>query len=226
VVDAYVLSAALWDEHVFQNEAEGAAAVLSQRFNAVGRTIVLSNGKGAGVERTHPGARPSEVAAALARIGEVMDRNEDVLVLYMTSHGQPDGALGVQDQFRGYAIYPATLRESLDQIGIRNRLIIVSACFAGAFIPALQNDTTIVLAAAAHDRTSFGCVPENDWTFFGDALMNQTLRQNRSLPDAFNMAKVLIESWEARENVRPSLPQSYVGAQTQAITQAMTGRAK
>lgn len=226
VVDAYVLSVALWDEHVFQNEAEGAAAVLSQRFNAGGRTIVLSNGKGAGVERTHAGARPSEVAAALARIGEVMDKDEDVLVLYLTSHGQQDGAIGVQDQFRGYAIYPATLRDSLDQIGVKNRLVIVSACFAGAFIPALQNDTTIVFAAAAHDRTSFGCVPENDWTFFGDAFMNQTLRQNRSLPDAFNMAKVLIESWEARDNVRPSLPQSFVGSQTQAISAAMTGRAR
>lgn len=225
-VDAYVLSVALWDEHVFQNEAEGAADVLAQRFNAGGRTIVLSNGRGAGQPRTHGGARPSEVAAALARIGEVMDKNEDVLVLFMTSHGQQDGAIGVQDNFRSYAIYPQVLRQSLDQIGVKNRLVIVSACFAGAFIPALQTDTTIVFTAAAHDRTSFGCVPENDWTYFGDAFLNQTLRQNRALPDAFNMAKILIESWEARENIRPSLPQSYVGANTQAITAAMTGRAK
>lgn len=226
VVDAYVLSVALWDEHVFQNEAEGAAAVLSQRFNATGRTIVLTNGKGLDTERTHGGARPSEVGAALARIGEVMDKQEDVLVLFMTSHGQQDGAIGVQDQFRSYAIYPATLRESLDQIGVKNRLVIVSACFAGAFIPALQSDSTIVIAAAAHDRTSFGCAPENDWTYFGDAFVNQTLRQNRSLSDAFAMAKVLIESWEARENIRPSLPQSYVGSQTQPILAAMTGRAR
>jgi hypothetical protein len=226
VVDAYVLSVALWDEHVFQNEAEGAAAVLSQRFNAAGRTIVLSNGKGPGVERTHAGARPSEVAAALARIGEIMDKDEDVLVLFMTSHGQQDGAVAVQDQYRSYAIYPATLRESLDQIGVKNRLVIVSACFAGAFIPALQNDNTIVFAAAAHDRTSFGCAPENEWTYFGDAFVNQTLRQNRSLPDAFNMAKTLIESWEARENIRPSLPQSFIGPKTEAITAAMANRAR
>ncbi|MDX2233651.1 MAG: C13 family peptidase, partial [Hyphomonadaceae bacterium] len=202
VVDAYVLSVALWDEHVFQNEAEGAASVLSQRFNAQGRTIVLSNGKGAGAPRTHGGARPGEVAAALARIGEVMDREEDVLVLFMTSHGQQDGALSVQDQQRAYAIYPSVLRRSLDQVGVKNRLVIVSACFAGAFIPALQNDTTMVFTAAAHDRTSFGCAPENDWTYFGDAFVNQTLRQNRSLDDAFSMAKTLIQSWEARENIR------------------------
>ncbi len=226
VVDTYVLSAAFWDEHVFQHEAEGAADVLTQRFNATGRTIVLSNGQGPSVARTHGGARPSEFGAALARIGEVMDKDEDVLVLYMTSHGSQDGSLAVQEQFRNYAIYPAVLRESLDQIGVKNRLVIVSSCFAGAFIPALQTDTTMVFTAASHDRTSFGCVPENDWTYFGDAFLNQTLRQNRSLPDAFNMAKILIESWEARDNIRPSLPQSYIGPQTQVIQAAASGRAK
>lgn len=226
VVDAYVLSVALWDQHVFQNEAEGAASVLAQRFNAAGRTIVLSNGAGEGVARRYGGARPSEVGAALARLGEVMDKEEDVLVLFMTSHGLPDGSIGVQDQFRSYVIYPTVLRSSLDEVGIKNRLVIVSSCFAGAFIPALQSDTTMVFAAAAHDRTSFGCVPENDWTYFGDAFLNQTLRQNRTLQSAFDTAKVLIQSWEARDNIRPSLPQSYVGPNTQAITAAMTGRAK
>lgn len=225
-VDTYVLSVAFWDEHVFQHEAEGAADVLAQRFNAAGRTIVLSNGQGPSVARTHAGARPSEFGAALARIGEVMDKDEDVLVLFMTSHGAQDGSILVQEQFRNYAVYPAVLRESLDQIGVKNRLVIVSSCFAGAFIPALQNDTTIVFAAASYDRTSFGCVPENDWTYFGDAFVNQTLRQNRSLPDAFNMAKTLISSWEARENIRPSLPQSFIGPQTQVIQAAASGRAR
>lgn len=225
-VDAYVLSVALWDEHVFENEAKGAADVLSQRFNAAGRTIVLSNGQGIGRERAYAGARPAEVGAALARLGEVMDKEEDVLVLFLTSHGQQDGAVGIQDQFRSYAIYPAVLREALDKTGIRNRLVIVSACFSGAFIPALQDARTIVLTAAAHDRTSFGCVPENDWTYFGDAFINQTMRQNRPLADAFDTAKILIESWEARENIRPSLPQSYMGAETRPILSAMTGRAR
>ena len=52
------------------------------------------------------------------------------------------------------------------------------------------------------------------------------MRQNRTLPDAFNTAKTLIESWEARDNVRPSLPGQSFGAQTQVITGAMTGRAR
>jgi simple sugar transport system permease protein len=125
-----------------------------------------------------------------------------------------------------FGLRPQYLREALDETGIKNRLVIVSSCFSGAFIPALANDTTIVLTAAAHDRTSFGCQPERDWTYFGEAFINQAMRQNRPLLDAFGTAKLLIESWEARDNVRPSLPNSSVGSQTQVIQSAMTGRAR
>jgi hypothetical protein len=41
-----VIAASLCDEHVFENEAEGAAEVLSARFGAQGRTLILSNGQG------------------------------------------------------------------------------------------------------------------------------------------------------------------------------------
>lgn len=227
VVDTYVLSVGFWDEHVFQHEAEGAAAVLGQRFNAQGRTLILTNGEGPGTPRTYPGARPYQLASAIGRLGEVMDKNEDILVLFMTSHGSPDGSIAIQEQMRTrFALRPQYLREALDEAGIKNRLVIVSSCFSGAFIPALQNDNTIVLTAAAFDRTSFGCQPDRDWTYFGEAFINQAMRQNRSLTDAFDTAKLLIESWEARDNVRPSLPNSYVGPQTQVIQGAMTGRAR
>jgi hypothetical protein len=227
VVDAYVLSVGFWDEHVFENEAKGAADVLGARFNAQGRTLVLTNGQGPGTPRTYPGARPYQLAAAIGRLGQVMDKNEDVLVLFMTSHGNQDGSIAIQEQYRTrFALRPQFLRDALDEAGIRNRLVIVSSCFSGAFIPALQNDTTIILTAAAYDRTSFGCQPERDWTYFGDAFINQAMRQNRSLTDAFGTAKLLIESWEARDNIRPSLPNASIGAQTQAITAAMTGRAR
>ncbi len=227
VVDTYVLSVGFWDEHVFEQEAEGAASVLGARFNAQGRTLVLTNGEGPGTAREHPGARPYQLASALGRLSQIMDKNEDVLVLFMTSHGNQDGSIAIQEQYRTrFALRPLFLREALDETGIKNLLVIVSSCFSGAFMPALANDTTIVLTAAAYDRTSFGCQPERDWTYFGEAFINQAMRQNRPLLDAFGTAKLLIESWEARDNVRPSLPNASVGAQTQVIQSAMTGRAR
>jgi hypothetical protein len=94
-----------------------------------------------------------------------MDRNEDVLVVYTTGHGIPFG-LYYNDADNGYgAISPNRLHDLLDGLGIRNRLLILSACFSGVFVPRLQSDTTAIVTAASADRTSFGCAAENDWTF-------------------------------------------------------------
>jgi hypothetical protein len=72
----------------------------------------------------------------------------------------------------------------------------------------------VILTAAQHDRTSFGCQPQRDWTFFGDALFAHGVRdRNESLLAAFDSAKVLIERWEREQNLTPpSNPQRYVGA--------------
>jgi len=48
---------------------------------------------------------------------------------------------------------------------------------------------TAVLTAAAPDRTSFGCQPSREWTFFGDALFNRSLRPGVDLRRAFSDAR-------------------------------------
>jgi hypothetical protein len=105
------------------------------------------------------------------------------------------------------------LRDLLNAAGIRNRIVIVSACFSGAFIAPLMDDNTIILTAAQHDRSSFGCQPQRDWTFFGDALFSHNLRNGEPLLEAFDRAKVLIERWEREQRLTPaSNPQRSVGA--------------
>ncbi len=215
-VDVYLISAALWSEPVFEREASQAAEILGQRFDVAGRAIVLSAG-GQG-ERLYPAATPDNLSAALGRVGALMDPGEDMLVLFLTSHGTPDGALGFSETNRMTAsMRPVHLRDLLQQAGLRNRVVIVSACFAGAFIAPLIDDDTIVLAAAAPDRTSFGCRPQNEWTFFGDAFFNHAVRDGASLVPAFDQAKVLIERWEREQNLTPpSNPQRFVGPRAAA----------
>ena len=124
-----------------------------------------------------PRGTPATLAVALARIAELMDENEDVLVLYTTSHGVPFG-LYYNDGDSGYgAISPNRMAAMLDGLGMRNRLLILSACYSGVFVPRLQSETSAIVTAAAHDRSSFGCLAENDWTFFGDAMINHALAQ-------------------------------------------------
>jgi hypothetical protein len=211
--DVYIIAASLWSDPVFEREATQAEAILREHLGADGRSIVLSAGQSAG-QRTYPGAAPDDIAAAIGRVGQLIDPNEDLVVLFLTSHGSPDGSIAIREHNRlGAGMRPTHLRDMLAAVGIRNRVVIVSACFSGAFIAPLMDDNTIVMTAAAADRTSFGCQPQRDWTFFGDAYFNQSLRSNRSMIDAFDDAKVLIERWEREQHLSPpSNPQRYVGS--------------
>jgi hypothetical protein len=53
-----------------------------------------------------------------------------------------------------------------------------------------------VLTAAAADKTSFGCQPNRDWTYFGDAMFNHALRSGAPLLEAYDTALTLIDGWE------------------------------
>lgn len=216
-LDTYLITASLWSDPVFEREATQAEALLREHFHAEGRSIVLSAG-GQG-ERNYPAATPNTIAAAIGQVGETIDPNEDLVVIFITSHGAQNGAAAIQEAGRVQsAMRPTNLRDMLAAAGIRNRVVIVSACFSGAFIAPLMDNNTIVLTAAAPDRTSFGCQPQRDWTFFGDAYFNNGLRSGASLLDAFDQAKTLIERWEREHNLTPpSNPQRFVGPNAAAM---------
>lgn len=210
VVDAYVLVVSLDDDPVFGREAREAARVLSWRFDGAGRTILLAQGEGSAVTDA-PGS-PGNLDRAMTGIAEIMDRSEDVLILYSTSHGRPGD--GLIYKARGAApdtITSYELASMLNRTGLRNRLIILQACYSGQFVPALASDGTIVITAAAHDRSSFGCTPGNDWTFFGHAFVNQALRKPSPLLRQFSEAEKLIAGWERASGLEPSRPQINIG---------------
>jgi hypothetical protein len=213
VVDAYVVVVALDGDPVFGREAREAGRVLASRFDAVGRTIVLASDEGDS-KADAPGS-PHTLALALARAAELMDRSEDVLVLYSTSHGEPNEGLVYKDMQRGAGIIsPTRLSAMLDELGFKNRLLMLQACFSGQFVPPLENSTTIVVTAASADRSSFGCQAGNDWTFFGDALVNHAFRQPLPLAVQLRRATALIAAAEEREHLLPSNPQVSVGSET------------
>ncbi len=58
---------------------------------------------------------------------------------------------------------------------------------------------------------SFGCAPGRDWTFFGDALFNRSLRPGMDLQRAFNGARITISGWELADSLTPSNPQAHFG---------------
>lgn len=210
--DAYVLTIALDSDPVFAREAREAGQVLSRRYGAVGRTLILAGPDG--TQDDLPRGSIESLLLGLARIAELIDPAEDVLVLYTTSHGNQLG-LAYHYGDVGYGVLsPARLASTLEELGIEKRILIISACYSGVFVPALASADTAILTAAAAQRSSFGCEPENDWTFYGDALINRALRAPVSLPEAASLAGRSIAEWESQKRLLASLPQSAFGAKT------------
>jgi hypothetical protein len=141
-----------------------------------------------------------------------MNPDEDVLALFLTSHGTPDHHLVVSmPPYDFDDLTPERLRALLDDAGIRFRVIIISACYAGGFIEALAGDDTMVIAASQADRTSFGCRDGAQWTDFGRAFFSEALTQTASFEGAFRLASQRIGAREAKEGLTPSQPQISVG---------------
>jgi hypothetical protein len=211
VVDAYVVSIGLDSDMVFARESAEAAKILARRYGAAGRTIYLAAG-GDDKSTGAPQGSPSNLATALAAIANKMDIQEDVLILFATSHGDPVSGLAYRDrEYAAGMIAPQRLADLLDGIGVKRRMVLLSACYSGIFIPLLTNDQTVIVTAASSQRPSFGCAPGNDWTFFGDALMNNALRKPQKFDAAIAEATGLIRQWENALALQPSRPQVFVG---------------
>lgn len=212
VTDLYLLGfAGYGSEGVFRREVELAGRLFADRFDTSGRSLLLINHTETGTKE--PFATRTSLQAALGQFGTVMDRDEDILFLYLTSHGSADHRLAVELwPYQFDDISPKDLRAMLDESGIRWRVIVISACYAGGFIPALRDDHTLVITAADAKQTSFGCSDDAPLTYFGDALLDRALRETRSFEAAFALARKTVAKREASMGFQPSNPQIDMGA--------------
>ena len=197
-------------EDVFLHEAEAARDLMDRRFGSAGRSLLLANNEA--TLGSLPVASLSNLSRALASVGARMNRDEDVLFLFLTSHGAEGGWLSTNlGPFRPRAFVARQLDAALDDAGIKWRVVVISACFSGGFIEPLADPNSLILTAAREDRASFGCGHDGQFTYFGDAYFGRALPASRSFTQAFETAKAQIAAWESAKNFRPSLPQIYVG---------------
>jgi hypothetical protein len=72
--------------------------------------------------------------ATLQATANKLDRDNDVLFLILTSHGSHDGLAVVAGRLN-QILTPAALGGMLDRTGINHKVIVISACYSGIFIP-------------------------------------------------------------------------------------------
>jgi hypothetical protein len=202
-------------EDVFRKDMDVARELFDSRFDTDGRSIVLINNPRTVLD--DPMATVSNLRATLSVVGDLIDRDQDVVMVYLTSHGTRDHRLSVQfPPLELDSLAPDVLKQMLDDAGIKWRIIVVSACYSGGFIDALKDDYTLIMTASAANRTSFGCGNGSDATYFGDALFQHALRFEDSFVKAFQNARERIAERERKEHRRASEPQLYVGTEMAA----------
>ncbi len=198
-------------EDVFRKDMEVARDLMDSRYDTDGRSILLINNPRTMLEQ--PFATVSNLRETLNELGETIDPEDDVVMIYLESHGDRDHTLTVDfppmelDQ-----LTPATLRSMLDEAKIKWRIIVVSACYSGGFIDPLKDEYTLILTASAADRTSFGCGTDSNATYFADAFFQNGLRFEDGFLKAFQDARAQIAAREKKEGIKtPSDPQMFVG---------------
>jgi len=211
-VDVYFLSVGAYaGQDVFMREALATRAIVERELGLHGRTMALVNHRRTLNEL--PLANLPNLQHALRGLAETIDQDQDVVFVYLSSHGSQDATIAAD--FSGVwpnDISAGDVRGAFDAAGIRWRVIIVSACYSGSFIEALRSPETLVITAAAADRASFGCGHKNAWTYFGEAYFAESLTKTHDLVAAFALARTVIEKRETAEGKLPSRPQIALGS--------------
>src|SRR4051812_33615738 len=197
-------------EEVFLHEMRFVRRQFDGRFGTANHSIALVSSQDALEE--FPIASATNLARALARVGERMNADEDTLFLFLSAHGYRDHRLSaVQPPPELAPLTPTALGRMLQDSGIKWRVVVVSACYSGGFIEPLRDDNTIIITASSAERSSFGCEAGRDFTYFGEAYFRDALAGTRSFTRAFELARTIVSEREAKEKLEPSLPQMWVG---------------
>ncbi|HZX33073.1 MAG TPA: C13 family peptidase [Rhodocyclaceae bacterium] len=186
-------------QEVFRREVDFVRAQFEAKFATRGRTVALVNSRN--TIGSNPLATVTSIRKAVSAIAAKMDKERDILFLYLTSHGSKEGTISLDlEGMRFPDLSAKELASLLKESGIRWKVVVISACYAGSFIEPLKDSGTLLITAARADRRSFGCADENDFTYFGRAFFKESLPATDSFENAFAKASRLIKGWEDRDN--------------------------
>ncbi|ELP5728837.1 hypothetical protein QTV44_002088 [Vibrio vulnificus] len=192
---------------VFRKEVTYSQQLFDDKFGTEGRSVALINSSKTSDQL--PMATAENLDATLKAVGKIIDPEQDVVFLFLTGHGAYSQGV-VTDYWPHHhgLIEPKMLKESLNQAGIKWKVVVVSACFSGQFADELADLYTLVITASNRTQPSFGCTSGADFTYFGEAFFKDQLTQTANFEEAFLLAKEAITERESKmgfENSHPTM---------------------
>jgi hypothetical protein len=139
---------------------------------------------------------------------DLSNRTSGGCLAYFSSHGTPSGlVLGDAE------LAPDKLDVMLaNACGDRPTVVVISACYSGTFVAALERPNRLVMTAARPDRTSFGCGGSNKYPYF-DTCFLSAIQKVHDFPDLAAQTRACVGEMEIKLKASPpSEPQISMGA--------------
>jgi len=172
----------------FVTDVDAAQRVMDERWHTKGRSVVLVNSPLTVAVR--PFATITHLREVLLGIGDVIDADDDIVMIYLSGSSARDHTLSaVNPPLELVGLSPQGLKQLLDAAGIRWRIIVVSTCYAGAWADALDDDDTAVIASSAAGVRAGDCAGGVAASAFGEAFFTEGMRRSDDLAVAFETAK-------------------------------------
>ena len=162
-----------------------------------------------------PQATLENFELVMTKMAEVA-RPQDRVMLLISTHSNP-GTLNIN--IAGKNTAPITARglsDALAPLAKTPTLVVLSACYSGAFLEPLRAPNRVVLTATDVHKASFKCQYPGEYTFFADALFNQAGAEQLSITQWMGAAQKSIQAQEKRKRLAASAPKMFVGEEAKA----------
>jgi hypothetical protein len=193
---------------VFRREVNFVRSLFDRNYGTESKSSLLINGNVS--YQDVPLATVTSIERVLQGTAAKMDAENDILFIYLTSHGSSDFQFQLQQQ--GLSLAPLSAKQMGDiihSLPVRYKVVVISACYSGGYVGTVKDDNTLVIVAASADKTSFGCSDTAEMTYFGEAFFKDALPLSAGFVDAFDRARDIIRGREAKEGYENSHPLIY-----------------
>jgi len=194
---------------LYLREAELALETLRDVYGVDGRAGILANN--ANNAARYPFATHNNFEAVLNHIGELMDTEDDLLFLFLSSRGTQSSSLVLSQP--GLVLSdmdPKGLKKALDDAQIKWRIIVISACYSGGFINALKDPNTLVITSSDQTNSGLGCNDKKGMTWFAQSFFDDYLRKALGISAAYNATLEELQKQQGPDK-KFGLPQMALG---------------
>jgi hypothetical protein len=159
--------------------------------------------------KRYPATHPlhSDAGSIADKLSELANRAHGGCLLYFSSHGSPSGlVLGER------ILTPVGLGDMIsDACGDRPTIVVISACYSGVFLRALEAANRMILTAARPDRASFGCGATNKYPYYDDCFLSSIDGSTGFRKLALRTRRCVARMEHATQMSPPSEPQIFIG---------------